>query len=64
MNTNASQLATLDSSPELIKLRAEIDAMFDELAREFRIKFEHAKLKCIMNTPRRQPKSHKVNRTL
>lgn len=64
MNKNASQLASLNSSPELIKLKAQIDAMFDELAREFQIKFEHAKLKCIVNTQLRQPNWRKVSRTL
>lgn len=51
MNTKTSPNADLDLCPVLIKLRAEIDTKFDQLAWEFHSKFEHAKLKCLTDIP-------------
>jgi hypothetical protein len=51
VNTKPNPTVDLNLCHVLIELRAESDKKFDQLAQEFRIKFEHAKLKCLTDIP-------------
>ena len=52
MNTKPNPTVDLNLCRVLIiELRAESDTKFDQLVQEFRIKFKHAKLKCLTDIP-------------